>query len=125
MLLRKYDGKRLSPRSMWDFSIMISFLEGAGITALGSTRHLEISLAAISPSCSIEDKTSSSKLHVSQLPPEASGIADSISAEDYVEVAVPWDVVAWCVKVSRSMAARGVADMTSKNSTNEDGEARL
>jgi hypothetical protein len=110
---------------MWDFSITISFFEGAGIMALGSTRHLEISLAAISPSCSIEDKTSSSKLHGSQLPPEASGIADSVSAEDSTEFVVSWDAMAWCVKVSGSMAVRGVADMTSKTSIEEDGEARL
>jgi hypothetical protein len=89
MLLRKYDGGRLNPRSMWDFSITISFFEGAGIAALGSTRHLEISLAAIIPSYSIEDKMSSSRLQGPHLPPEVSGIADSISAEDPVELPEP------------------------------------
>jgi hypothetical protein len=61
MLLKKYDGGRLSPRSMWDFSMTISFFWGASIAALASTHHLEISLAAMSPSCSIEDKVSSFK----------------------------------------------------------------
>jgi hypothetical protein len=89
MLLRKYDGGRLSHRSMWDFSITISFFEGAGIAALVSTRHLEISLAAISPSCSIEDKMSSSRLQGSHLPSDVSGIADSISAKDPVELPEP------------------------------------
>jgi hypothetical protein len=110
---------------MWDFSITISFFEGAGIVALGSTRHLEISLAAICPSCSIEDKTSSSKLHGSQLPPEALGIADSKFAKESAKFAISWDAVAWYVEVSGSMAARGVVDMTSKISTDEDGKARL
>jgi hypothetical protein len=68
---------------------MISFFEGAGIAALGSTRHLEISLATISPSCTIEDKMSSSRLQGSHLPPEVSGIADSISAEDPIELLEP------------------------------------
>jgi hypothetical protein len=74
---------------MWDFSITISFFEGARIAALGSTRHLEISLAAINPSCSIEDKMSLSRLQGSHLPPEVSVIADSIYAQDPVELPEP------------------------------------
>jgi hypothetical protein len=53
--------------------------------APGSTRHLEISLAAIRPSCSKEDKVPSSRLQESQLPPEVSGIADSMS-DDLAEL---------------------------------------
>jgi hypothetical protein len=65
---------------MWDFSITISFFEGAGVAALGSTRF-EITLAAINPSCSSEDKISSSKLQGSQLPPDVSGMMDSESVD--------------------------------------------
>jgi hypothetical protein len=108
---------------------MISFFEGVGVAALGSTSYLEISLAAISPSCSIEDKTSSSRLQGSQLPPETSGIADFVSAEDSAKDSakfpVSCDAEAWCVEISGSMVARGVVDITSKISTDEDGEARL
>jgi hypothetical protein len=78
---------------MWDLSITISFFEGAGVAAPGSTRHLEISLAAISPSCSKEDKVSSSKLQGSQLPPKVSGIVDSVS-DDLAEFAAASDVLA-------------------------------
>jgi hypothetical protein len=92
--------------------------------ALGSTRHFEISLAVISPSCSSEDKTSSSKLQGSHLPPNVSGIADSVSV-DLAEFPVTSDVAAWCDEVSGSMAARGVADITSKISSDEDDEASL
>jgi hypothetical protein len=45
------------------------------MAAPGSTRHLEISLAAIHPSCSNEDRIPSSRLQGSQLPPEVSGMA--------------------------------------------------
>jgi hypothetical protein len=48
-----------------------------------------------------------------------------MSAEDPTEFPMTSDVVAWCVEVSRSMAVRGVADMTSKISTDEDDEASL
>jgi hypothetical protein len=58
---------------MWDLSITISLFEGADAAAPESTRHLEISLAAISPSCSKEDKVSSSRLQGSRLSPEVSG----------------------------------------------------
>jgi hypothetical protein len=92
--------------------------------ALGSTRHFEISLAAINPSCSSEDKISSSKLQGSRLPPDVSGIADSKSI-DLAEFPVASDVMAWCDEVSGSMAARGVADMMSKISSDEDDEASL
>jgi hypothetical protein len=61
--------------------------------ALGSTRHFEISLAAICPSCSSLDKISSSKLQGSQLPPDVSGIADFVFV-DLAEVPVASDVVA-------------------------------
>jgi hypothetical protein len=90
---------------------------------LGSTRHLEISLAAIKPSCSREDKISSFRLQVSQLPPEVLGIADSMS-DDLPEFPVASDVAAW-YDVSGSMAARGVADMTSRISRDKDYEASL
>jgi hypothetical protein len=91
--------------------------------ALGSTRHLEISLAAIIPSRSKEDKISSSKLQGSQLPPDVSGIADSVFV-DPVEFPVASDVAPW-YDVSGSMAARGVADITSRISRDEDDEASL
>jgi hypothetical protein len=51
------------------------------MAALGSTRHLEISLAAMSPSCSIEDKVSSLRCQGLQLPPKDLGIAESIPCE--------------------------------------------
>jgi hypothetical protein len=108
---------------MWDLSITISFFEGAGEAALGSTRHLKISLAAISPSCSKEDKVSSSRLQGSQLPPEVSGIADSVS-DDFAEFVVASDVAAWW-EASGSMAARGVVEITSRISRDEDDEASL
>jgi hypothetical protein len=92
--------------------------------ALGSTRHFEISLATISPSRSKEDKISSSKLQESQLPPDVSGIADSVSV-DLVELPAASDVAAWYDGVSGSMAARGVADMMSRISRDEDDEASL
>jgi hypothetical protein len=77
---------------MWDFSITISSSKGLGIAALGSTRHLEIALAAINPSCSKEDKISSLRLQGSQLPLEEWGLADSVSAEVPVErILVSWD----------------------------------
>jgi hypothetical protein len=92
MLLIKYDGGRLSPQSMWDFSITISSSKGAGIAASGSTLHLEIALAATNPSCSKEDKISSLRLQGSQLPPEDSGMVDYVSAEDPIErLLVSWD----------------------------------
>jgi hypothetical protein len=72
---------------------MISPSEGAGIAAPGSTRHLEISLAAIRPSRSKEDRVPSSKLQGSQLPLEVSGIADSVSV-DRAELSAASDVVA-------------------------------
>jgi hypothetical protein len=63
------------------------------------------------------------KLQGSQLPPDVSGIADSVS-DDLAEFQVTSDVAAWC-DVSGSMAARGVADITSKISSDEDEEANL
>jgi hypothetical protein len=108
---------------MWDLSITISFFEGAGVAAPGSTRHLEISLAAISPSCSKEDKVSLSKLQGSQLPPKVLGIADSVS-DDLAEFAAASDVPAWW-KVSGSMAVRGVVEITSRISRDEEDEANL
>jgi hypothetical protein len=66
---------------MWDFSMMTSSSEGAGIAAPGSTCHLEISLAAMRPSCSKEDRISSFMLQESQFPPEVSGMADSVSED--------------------------------------------
>jgi hypothetical protein len=80
-------------------------------------------LAAISPSCSKEDKISSSRLQGSQLPPEDSGIADSVS-DDLAEFPAASDVAAWW-DVSGSMAARGVAEMTSRTSRDEEDEASL
>jgi hypothetical protein len=95
MLFKKYDGGRLSPRSMWDYSITISLVRGAGIAALGSTRHLEISLAATSPSCSIKEYVSSLRLQGLQLPPEDLGIAESVPCEDsVVRLLVSWDAAA-------------------------------
>jgi hypothetical protein len=78
---------------MCDLSIMISPSEGAGIATPGSTRHLEISLVAIRPSYSKEDRVPSSKLQGSQLPPEVSGIADSVSV-DRAELSAASDVAA-------------------------------
>jgi hypothetical protein len=92
--------------------------------ALGSTRHLEISLAAIRPSYSKEDRVSSFIWQDSQLPPEVSGIADSIS-EDRTEPSAASDLEAW-QDDSGSMAARGVAVMTSKiSSEDEEDDASL
>jgi hypothetical protein len=71
---------------------MISPSEGAGIAAPGSTRHLEISLAAIRPSYSKEDRIPSSRLQGSQLPPEVSGMADSVS-DDLAELLAASDFV--------------------------------
>jgi hypothetical protein len=48
-----------------------------------------------------------------------------MSAEDPAEFPVTSDVAAWCAELFGSMAARGVADMTSKISTDEDDEASL
>jgi hypothetical protein len=78
---------------MWDLSITISSSEGAGAAAPESTRHLESSLAAIRPSCSKEDKVPSSRLQGSQLPPEVSGIADSVS-DDLAEFLAASDAAA-------------------------------
>jgi hypothetical protein len=108
---------------VWDLSITISLFEGAGAAALESTRRLEISLAAISPSCSKEDKVSSSRLQGSQLPPEVSGIADSVS-DDLAEFPAALDAAAWW-DVSGSMAVRGVAEITSRLSREEEDEASL
>jgi hypothetical protein len=101
-----------------------SSYEGAGIAAPGSTRHLEISLAAMRPSCSKEDIISSFMLQGSQSPPEVSGIADSVS-EDHVEPSAASDLEAWRGD-SGSMAASSVAVITSKiSSEDEEDEARL
>jgi hypothetical protein len=109
---------------MWDFSMTTSPSEGAGIVAPGSTRHLEISLAAIRPSCSNEDRVSSSRLQGSQLPPEVSGMVDSVS-DDRAELSAASDFEAWRGD-SGSMAARGVAKMTSKiSSEDEEDDASL
>jgi hypothetical protein len=77
-------------RSCLAFSITISPSEGAGIAAPGSTCHLEISLDAIRPSYSNEDRVSSSRLQGSQLPPEVSGMADSVS-DDRAELSAASD----------------------------------
>jgi hypothetical protein len=58
-----------------------------------STHHLEITLVATSPSCSREDKVSSSRLQGSQLPPKVSGMADSVS-DDFDELAAASDATA-------------------------------
>jgi hypothetical protein len=63
------------------------------MAAPGSTRHLEISLAALRPSSSKEDRFPSSRLPGSQLPPEVSGIADSVS-DDLAELSVASDATA-------------------------------
>jgi hypothetical protein len=52
------------------------------------------------------------------------GIADSVSV-DFAKLPAALDVMAWYDDVSRSMAARGVADMTSRISRDEDDEASL
>jgi hypothetical protein len=44
---------------------------------------------------------------------------------DLAEFLVTSEVAAWCKEVFGSMAARGVADMTSKISIDEDDEASL
>jgi hypothetical protein len=44
---------------------------------------------------------------------------------DLAEFPVTSDIAAWCDEVSGSMAARGVADITSKISIDEDDEASL
>jgi hypothetical protein len=80
-------------------------------------------LAAINPSCSKEDKISSFRLQGSQLPPEVLGIADSVS-DNLAEFPVALDVSAWC-DVSGSMAERGVVEMTSRISRDEEDEASL
>jgi hypothetical protein len=108
---------------MWDLSITISSFEGASVATPGSTRHLEISLAAISPSCSKEDKVSSSRLQGSQLPPKVSSIVDSVS-DDLPEFPTASDVAAWW-DVSGSMAVRGVAEIMSRMSREEEDEASL
>jgi hypothetical protein len=109
---------------MWDFSMMTSSSEGAGIASLGSTHHLEISLAAMRPSCSREDRISSFMLQESQSPPEVSGMADSIS-EDRAEPSASSNLEAWRGD-SGSMAASGVAVITSKiSSEDEEDEASL
>jgi hypothetical protein len=108
---------------MWDLSITISSFEGAGAAAPESTRHLEISLAAIRPSCPKEDKVSSSRLQGSQLPPEVSGIVDSMS-NDLAEFSAASDAAArW--DDSGSMAASGVAEITSRISREEEDKASL
>jgi hypothetical protein len=94
------------------------FIGRAGIAALGSTCHLEISLAAICPSCSKEDRVPSSRLQGSQLPPEVSGMADSM-LDDTAELLAASDFVAWRGN-SGSMAARGMAEMISKTSKEEE-----
>jgi hypothetical protein len=73
---------------------MISFFKGAGMAAPVSTRHLEIALAAISPSCSREDRVSSSRLQGSQLPPKVLGMTDSVS-DDLAELTAAPDAVAY------------------------------
>jgi hypothetical protein len=108
---------------MWDLSITISSSEGAGVAAPESTRHLEISLAAIHPSCSKEDKVSSLRLQGSQLPPKVSGIANFVS-EDLAEFLAASDAAAWWDD-SGSMAARGVAEIMSRISREEEDEASL
>jgi hypothetical protein len=108
---------------MWDLSITISSFEGADAAAPKSTRHLEISLAAIRPSCSKEDKDSSSRLQGSQLPPKVSVIADSVF-DDFVEFSAASDVAAqW--DDSGSMAARGVGEIMSRISREEEDKASL
>jgi hypothetical protein len=62
-------------------------------------------------------------LQGSQLPPEVSGIADSVS-DDLAEFPAASDVAAWC-DVSGFMAARGVAEMTSRILRDEEDEAIL
>jgi hypothetical protein len=109
---------------MWDFSMTTSSSEGAGIAAPGSTRHLEISLAAMRPSCSKEDRISSFILQESQSPPEVSGMADSVS-EDRAEPSAALDLEAWRGD-SGSIAANGMAVITSKiSSEDEEDDARL
>jgi hypothetical protein len=63
------------------------------VVALVSTRHLEIALDATSPSCSREDKVSSSRLQGSQLPPEVLGMADSVF-DDLAKLAAASDAAA-------------------------------
>jgi hypothetical protein len=109
---------------MWDFSITTSPSERAGIIAPGSTHHLEISLAATRPSHSNEDRVYSSRLQGSQLPPEVSGMVDSVS-DDRAEPSAASDFEAWRGD-SGSMAARGVAEITSKIlSEDEEDDASL
>jgi hypothetical protein len=104
--------------------MMTSSSEGAGIVAPGSTRHLEISLVAMWPSCSKEDRISSVMLQGSQSPPEVLGMADSVS-EDRAEPSGALDLEAWRGD-SGSMAASGVVVITSKiSSENEEDEASL
>jgi hypothetical protein len=98
--------------------MMTSSSEGAGIVAPGSTRHLEISLVAMRPSCSKEDRISSFMVQGSQSPPEVSGMADSVS-EERAEPSAASDLEAWRGD-SGSMAASGVAVMTSKISSEDD-----
>jgi hypothetical protein len=80
-------------------------------------------LAAINPSCSKEDKISSSRLQGSQLPPEVLGIADFVS-DDLAEFPVALDVAAW-YDISGSMAARVVVEITSRILRDEEDEASL
>jgi hypothetical protein len=105
---------------MWDFSITTSSSEGAGIASPGSTHHLEISLVAMRPSCSKEDRISSVILQESHSPPEVSGMADSVS-EDLAEPSVASDLEAWQGD-SSSMVASGVAEITYKISSEDEGD---
>jgi hypothetical protein len=108
---------------MLDLSITISSFEGVSAAAPESTRHLEISLATIRPSCSKEDKVSSSRLQGSQQPPEVLGIADSVS-DDFAKFSAALDAAArW--DDSGSMAARGVAEIMSRISREEEDKASL
>jgi hypothetical protein len=76
------------------------------------------------PSHSKEDRISSFRLQESQSPPEVSGMADSVS-EDHVKPSAASDLEAWR-DGSVSMAASGVAMMTSKiSSEDEEDDASL
>jgi hypothetical protein len=109
---------------MWDFSMTTSSSEGAGIAAPGSTCHLEISLVAMWPSYSKEDRISSFILQESQSPPEVSGMADSVS-EDRAEPSAALDLEAWRGD-SGSIAASAMVVITSKiSSKDEEDDASL
>jgi hypothetical protein len=104
--------------------MMTSSSEGAGIEAPGSTLHLEISLVAMRPSRSKEDKISSFMVQGFQSPPEVSGMADSIS-EERAEPSAASDLEPWRGD-SGSMVASGVVVITSKIlSEDEEDDARL